>query len=315
MVLTVVPFFFFLCSLSASLRITEDIPYQSLIVSQSAGDSANIQQGRLVNSSTVLFWEWKNFSDNMGPTLAGITLPTNYDYIAVGMMNQMGILSSNGHSFTVLATNLTRCHYAIVFPTQRIMLYTDAGEHIYQVDLVTNKQTVLLDRVGGSAGTRGLAYDSINNWLYFSGVQLMRSRPDGSELQNITRYLNLNDQNPGFQIALDHHFDSRNPRVYLAFNGGLYMVYADGSKEKLIYTSSVGTNYTGPYGVAIGTDANDGKRYIYWCRGLREKEAYLERSILNNDGQLGTIELLYHSVTTVGQWLYALALVPWRFSS
>ncbi|CAF1146574.1 unnamed protein product [Rotaria sordida] len=310
--LTIFPFFL-LFSLLASFRVSEDVPYQSLIVSQSIGDFGNIQQGRFVNSSSNLFWEWRNFTDNLGASIAGITVSTNYENIAIGMMSKMGILSSNGRYFSVLATNLTRCHYAIVFPAKHMILYTDADEHIYQVDLTTKKQTVLLNHVGGSAGTRGLVYDSINNWLYFSGVQLMRSRLDGTELQNITRYLNLNYENPGFQIALDHHFDSKNPRVYLAFNGGLYMVNADGSKEKLIYSSSVETNYTGPYGVAIGTDPGDGQRYIFWCRGRREKEAYLERSILDNDGQLRTIELLYHSSARVGQWLYALALVPWRF--
>jgi hypothetical protein len=196
------------------------------------------------------------------------------------------------------------------------MLYTDAREHIYQVNLTTNQQTILLDNVGGPSGTRGLAYDSINNWIYFSGVQLIRSRPDGTELQNITRHLNLSDPNPGFQIVLDSYVNPKNPRVYLAFNGDLYMANADGSKEQLIYSSPTEINYTGPYGVAIGIDPFDNKRYIYWCRGRRSKEAYLERSVLNDDGGLTTIQSIWSDISSVeATWLYALALVPWKFPS
>ena len=196
------------------------------------------------------------------------------------------------------------------------MLYTDAREHIYQVNLTTNQQTILLNNVGGPAGARGLAYDSTNNWIYFSGVQSMRSRPDGTELQNITRHLNLSDPNPGFQIALDSYVNPKNPRVYLAFNGGLYIANADGSKEQLIYTSPTESNYTGPYGVAIGIDPFDNKRYIYWCRGRRSKEAYLERSVLSDDGGLTTIQSIWNDTSSVEAiWLYALALVPWKFPS
>ncbi|CAF1304550.1 unnamed protein product [Rotaria sp. Silwood1] len=278
------------------------------------GNFGNILQGRLMNSSSGRFWQWRNLTGDMGFGIAGITVANDYENIAIGLMSKSGLLSSNGHSFSILATDLNSCHYVVILPTKNIMLYTDAHQHIYQVDLITKKQTILLDHVGGSAGTRGLIYDSINNWIYFSGVQLMRSRPDGAELQNITQYLNLNNKKLGFQIALDNHFDPTNPRVYLAFDGGLYMAYADGSQEKLVYSSSAETNFVGPYGVAIGVDPSDNKRYIFWCRGRRSEEAYLERSILDNDGQLTTIESLWNdSSTKAGQWLYALALVPWKF--
>ncbi|CAF4382899.1 unnamed protein product, partial [Rotaria sordida] len=145
------------------------------------------------------------------------------------------IISSNGRSIDILATGLHACHYVVMLPDRYLMLYTDAGDHVYQINLNIKKQTILLDNVGGSAGTRGLIFDSANNWIYFSGVQLMRCRPDGTQLQNITKYLNLTDDNPGFQIALDSHMNPVNPRIYLAFNGGLYMAYADGTKEQLIF--------------------------------------------------------------------------------
>jgi len=180
--------------------------------------------------------------------------------------------------------------------------------------LRTKNQTILLDNVGGSAGTRGLAYDSRNNYIYFSGVQLMRSHPDGTGLENITKHLDLSDVNPGFQITLDSHVNPKNPRVYLAFNGGLYMVNADGSNEQLISPFPTGGDYMGPYGVTIGVDPLDGKRYIYWCRGLRNKEAYLERSVLADDGRLTTIDTIWNETTTeTARWLYTLALVPWDF--
>ena len=66
--------------------------------------------------------------------------------------------------------------------------------------------------------------------------------------------------------------------------------------------------------VDIGVDPLDGKHYIYWCRGLRNKEAILERSVLTDDGRLTTIESVWND-TTMGTtlWLYTLALVPWDF--
>ncbi|CAF2385018.1 unnamed protein product [Rotaria sp. Silwood2] len=267
-----------------------------------------------MNSSQSMLWKWRNFTDALGDDITGIAVSNNYKSLIVAFMNRSGVVSSNGRSFFVLATGLSYCHYAILLPSGYFMLYTDAGEHIYKINLITKEQTVLLSNVGGSAGTRGLAYDSTNHWLYFSGAQLMRSRPDGTELQNITRHLNLSYDNPGFQIILDDYVDPRNPRIYLAFNGGLYMTNTDGSKEQLIFSSPVEANYTGPYGVTIGIDSNDDKRYIYWSRGRRSKEAILERSVLSDDGCLTTIETIWNQSSTIeASWFYALALVPWKF--
>ena len=301
----------FLCS--SVHGITQNRPYRSLIASQSLNDFGNIVQGAFVTTSSVRSWTWRNFTGNLGDDIAGMTVTNHEDHLVIGLMNRSGILSADGRSFSILATNLTRCHYAIVFPAEHYMIYTDAGDHIYRVDLETKEQTILLDHVGGSAGTRGLVYDETNNWIYFSGAQLMRSRPDGTELQNITHHLHLDDANPGFQLALDSHVDPANPRVYLAFNGGLYMAAADGSEETLLYSSPVQSNYTGPYGVAIGVDPVDEKRYIYWCRGLRSTEAYLERSVLSSDGFLTAVESVWNETDAgSGRWLYTLALVPWQ---
>jgi hypothetical protein len=283
-------------------------------VSQATTTSGNIAQGRFINSSSSISWVWRNFTGELGVDIAGITVSNNDESLELGMMNKSGVVSSDGRSFSILATGLHYCHYLVKLPVGYLMLYTDAHEHIYQFDLRTRNQTILLDNVGGSAGTRGLVYDSRNNWIYFSGLQLMRSRPDGTGLQNVTKYLNLTDANPGFQIVLDSHVDSRNPRVYLAFNGGLYMVNADGSNEQLIFSFPIEDDFTGPYGIAIGVDSFDDKLYIYWCRGRRNKVAYLERSVLTDDGGLTTIESIWNDTTTgTASWLYALALVPWDF--
>lgn len=290
-------------------------PYQSLLVSQPFSNVSNIAQGTFfMNSSSSMLWKWRNFTDKLGVNIAGISITTNYTSLVVGMMNRSVVVSSDGRSFSTLATDLHTCHYVVIFPVESVMLYTDAREHIYQVNLTTKEQTILLDNIGGSAGTRGLVYDSTNNWIYFSGVQLMRSRPDGKEVQNITQYLNLTDDNPGFQIVLDSYMNPINPRVYLAFNGGLYMVNADGSKEQLLCSFPIEDDYTGPFGVAIGVDPFDDKRYIYWSRGLRTKVAYLERSVLGDDGRLTTIESVWNDTSTgAAQWLYSLALVSWKF--
>jgi hypothetical protein len=283
-------------------------------VSQATTTSGNIIQGRFVNSTSSISWVWRNFTDELGTDIAGITVSNNDENLEIGMMNESGIVSSDGRSFSILATRLNYCHYLVILPGGYLMLYTDAHEHIYQVNLRTKNQIILLDNVGGSAGTRGLVYDLINNHIYFSGVQLMRSHPDGTGLQNITKYLNLTGDNPGFQIVLDSHVNPRNPRVYLAFNGGLYMVNADGTNEQLIFSFPIEDDFTGPYGVATGVDPLDDKRYIYWCRGRRNKVAYLERSLLTDDGRLTTIESIWNDTTTgTAPWLYALALVPWNF--
>ncbi|CAF1348123.1 unnamed protein product [Rotaria sordida] len=143
----------------------------------------------------------------------------------------------------------------------------------------------------------------------------MRCRLDGTQLQNITKYLNLTDDNPGFQIALDSHMNPANPRIYLAFNGGLYMTYADGTKEQLIFAFPTEDNdWSEPFGVDIGVDPLNGKRYIYWTRGLRSKITYLERSALDDDGRLSIIESVWNDTTSdAAPWLYSLALASGRF--
>jgi hypothetical protein len=304
----------FLLSTSVYCLI-ENVAYQSLLVSQPFSHPGNIAQGRFVNSSLSMTWQWRDFTDKLDGITAGITISSTYPSLYVAMTNVSVVISSNGRSFSILATGLSRCHYVVMLPVGHLMLYTDAGDHIYQINLNTKKQTILLDNVGGSAGTRGLVFDSINNWIYFSGAQVMRSRPDGTQLHNITRYLNLTDENPGFQIALDSYMNPENPRVYIAFNGGLYMTYANGNQEQLIFAfPTEHDDWSGPFGVDIGSDPLNGKRYVYWTRGLRSKIAYLERSVLDNDGRLTTIESVWNDTTSgAAPWLYSLALAPWGF--
>ncbi|CAF2877979.1 unnamed protein product [Rotaria sp. Silwood2] len=112
------------------------------------------------------------------------------------------------------------------------MLYTNVHQCIYKVNLITKQQIILVDNIGGPAGTRCLAYYSKNNWIYFSDVQVMHSCSDGTKLQNITRNLNLSSTTRGFQIIFDSHLNPTNSRVYLVFDDGLYMVNGDGKRPR-----------------------------------------------------------------------------------
>ncbi|CAF2632428.1 unnamed protein product [Rotaria sp. Silwood2] len=146
------------------------------------------------------------------------------------------------------------------------MLYTNVHQCIYKVNLITKQQIILVDNIGGPAGTRCLAYYSKKNWIYFSDVQVMHSRSDSTKLQNITRNLNLSSTTRGFQIIFDSHLNPTNSRVYLVFDDGLYMVNGDGRKEQRKCSSPVEVDFTDPYGAAIDVDPFDHKRYI--CIGF-----------------------------------------------
>ncbi|CAF0885790.1 unnamed protein product [Didymodactylos carnosus] len=122
----------------------------------------------------------------LGTAIGGITVPTKYPSLDVGMIYIGVVVSIDDLLFSILATRPSFCHYVVILPVGYLMLYTDANEHIYQINLNTNKQAILLDNSRGSATTCGLVYDSTNNEIYFFGVQLMHSRPDGTQLKNIT---------------------------------------------------------------------------------------------------------------------------------
>ena len=298
--------------LSLAAISTRKAPYRSLVAAQSIGNFGSIIQGVIVNGSIRTPWQWRNITNNLGSDINGITLADDEHSLTIAFTDRTGVLSADYYSFSIIATGLFNCHFSLILPSGKSMIYTDPLNRIYVVDLVTRQQSILFDNIGETVGVRGLAYDSRNDWLYFSGIQIMRARSNGTQLQNVTRNLNLTYSNPGFQITLDSYWNESNPRVYLAFNGGLYMANGDGTDEKLIHTTPIESNYTGPYGVAVGEDALDGRRYIYWCRGLRSKEAYLERSLLTASGDLTTVETLWVD-TPSGEapWPYALELVPW----
>ncbi|CAF5060614.1 unnamed protein product, partial [Rotaria sp. Silwood1] len=47
------------------------------------GNFGNILQGRLMNSSSGRFWQWRNLTGDMGFGIAGITVANDYENIAI----------------------------------------------------------------------------------------------------------------------------------------------------------------------------------------------------------------------------------------